>query len=113
MPISYKILGQALPTATANVELYKVPAGAQTVVSTINVCNQSAGLSTFRIGVRAANVAETGSQFIAYNTAIGSGDAVVLSMGMTLGNTGATGDTVYVWANTSSVSFNLFGSEIT
>ena len=113
MPLSYKILGQALPTAGANVELYKVPTGAQTVISTVNVCNQSTGLSKFRLSVRSANVAETGSQFLAYDTTIGVGDAVVLTMGMTLGNAGTTGDTVYVSANTSLVSFNLFGSEIT
>lgn len=114
MPLSYKILGQVNPTtAGANVELYKVPAGAETVVSSINICNRGASGSSFKVSVRQANAAIAPSQYLAYDTIVNGGDTIILNMGVTLGNVGVTGDTIYVSANTSNLSFNLFGSEIT
>ncbi len=113
MPLTYKILGQKNPATGANVELYKVPAATQTVVSSINICNVGAPGSSFRVAVREANAAQAVNQFLAFDTIVAGGDTIILNMGVTLGNAGVTGDTVYVTANTANLSFNLFGSEIT
>jgi hypothetical protein len=37
MAYSYKVLGQAIPLANANVDLYTVPAGTSAIISTVNV----------------------------------------------------------------------------
>jgi hypothetical protein len=42
MAYSYKVLGQAMSGANANVDLYTVPASTSAIISTVNVCNQSA-----------------------------------------------------------------------
>jgi|LauGreDrversion2_3_1035106.scaffolds.fasta_scaffold15770_2 membrane-bound inhibitor of C-type lysozyme len=41
MATTYKVLGQSNPAAATATTLYTVPAATSTVVSTINICNQS------------------------------------------------------------------------
>jgi hypothetical protein len=109
MAIAYKILGQSNPAATTATTLYTVPASTSVVASTLNVCNQSASSATFRIAVRPAGEALAAKHYIAYDTVIPALDIISLTIGMAL----ATTDVVTVYASTSTVSFNLFGSEIT
>ena len=104
------MLFRSLSTGAANtVDVYTVPAATSTIVSTINICNQSANGSTFNIAIRQAGTALTSKQYIAYNTPVAANDSVALTLGVTLGNT----DVITVGANNTSVSFNVFGSEIT
>jgi hypothetical protein len=42
MPTTYKVLGQAAPTANTLTDVYTVPSATQAVISTITVCNQTA-----------------------------------------------------------------------
>ena len=109
MAIAYKILGQSNPAATTATTLYTVPASTSVVASTLNVCNQSASSATFRIAVRPAGEELEAKHYIAYDTVIPALDIISLTIGMAL----ATTDVVTVYASTSTVSFNLFGSEIT
>ena len=109
MAIKYKILGQAFPAANANATLYSVPAGNSTVISTLNVCNLSTSNVTFRIAVIPRGTSPTPSNaYIAYDTALPAQDAIGLTLGMTLDST----DTVQVYSLQGNVTFNLFGSEI-
>jgi hypothetical protein len=108
MATTYKVLGQLNPAATTPTTLYTVPASTSTVVSTINVCNQSAASDSFRIAVRPAGASLDPKHYIAYNTAIPGYDSISLTIGMTL----ATTDVITVYAGTTTLSFNLFGSEI-
>jgi glucose-6-phosphate dehydrogenase assembly protein OpcA len=108
MATVYKVLGQSNPSATTATTLYTVPATTSTVVSTINVCNQGATADTFRIAIRPAGETLAAKHYIAYNTAIPAYDSISLTIGITL----ATTDVVTVYAGTSTLSFNLFGSEI-
>jgi hypothetical protein len=73
------------------------------------ICNQAASGATFRIAVRPAGAAIATSQYLAYDTNINANDSVTLTIGITL----ATTDVVTVRANSTTVSFSLFGSEIT
>lgn len=109
MTISYKILGQSNPTANANVDLYAVPANTSVVASTLNICNQATSTGTFRIAVRPANATLATKHYIAYDTAIPALDTISLTIGMSLAAT----DVVTIYTSSSSLSFNLFGSEIT
>ena len=108
MAYSYKVLGQRLSVAGTNLDIYGVPANNTAIISSVNICNQSTGTSSFRLAVRPANAALSGLHYIAYDTPVASNDSITLSIGMTLGAT----DTVTVQSNTSSVSFAVFGTEI-
>ena len=108
MATTYKVLGQLNAPATVPTTLYTVPAGNSTVVSTITICNQSAASDSFRIAVRPAGATLDPKHYIAYNTAIPGYDSISLTIGMTLAAT----DVITVYAGASTLSFNLFGSEI-
>lgn len=108
MTVSYKVLGQVNPLATTLTTLYTVPANTSTVVSTLCICNQAGSSGTFRVAVRPAGAAVDPKHYIAYDTQIPSNDTIHLTIGASLGNT----DVVSVYASSSTMSFNLFGSEI-
>ena len=108
MAIVYKVLGQSNPSATTATTLYTVPASTSTVVSTITICNQSASNDLYRIAIRPAGATLDPKHYIAYNSVIPAYDTISLTIGITL----ATTDVVTVYAGTSTLSFNLFGSEI-
>lgn len=108
MATTYKVLGQSNPAATTATTLYTVPASTSTIVSTINICNQNTISDTFRIAIRPAGATLTAAHYIAYNTVIPGYDSISLTMGITL----ATTDVVTVYAGASTLSFSIFGSEI-
>lgn len=109
MATTYKVLGQLNPSATSLTTLYTVPAATSAVVSTLMVCNQAGTSATFRVAVRPAGASITAQQYLSYDTAIPANDSIALTLGITL----ATTDVVSVYASTTTLSFNLFGSEIT
>jgi hypothetical protein len=108
MATTYKVLGQSNPSAITATTLYIVPATTSTVVSTITICNQAGTSDSFRIAIRPAGATLIPAHYIAYNTAIPGYDSISLTIGITL----ATTDVVTVYAGTSTLSFSLFGSEI-
>ncbi len=109
MTITYKVLGQASPSAAANVALYTVPAITSTVTSTLVICNRGSASSTFSTAVRPAGATLAAQHYLNYNTSIPATDTITLTIGMTL----ATTDVVTVTSSSGNVSFSLFGSEIT
>jgi hypothetical protein len=109
MAITYKVLGQSNPTATTNTDLYTVPATTSAVCSTLVICNQANTAATFRVAVRPAGATVAAQHYISYDTNLNANDSVTMTIGMTL----ATTDKVTVRASTGTVSFSLFGSELT
>jgi hypothetical protein len=108
MPITYKVLGQINPTAHTATTVYTVPSLTSTVLSTVTVCNQSANTATFRLAVRPSGETLAAKHFINYDTPVPGNDTISLTLGITLAAT----DVLTANANTSSVSINAFGSEI-
>lgn len=108
MPTIYKVLGQSNPAATTLTTLYTVPTSNSTIVSTLNICNQSTSGSLFRVAVRPAGASISGQHYLAYDTPIAGSDSISLTLGMTLAST----DVVSVYANNTSLSFTAFGTEI-
>lgn len=108
MATTYKVLGQANPSATTATTLYTVPSATQAVVSTIVICNQAASAATFRISVRPAGAAQTAAMYLAYDVTVGASDSTALTLGITLGAT----DVITVYGSTATLSFAAFGSEI-
>lgn len=103
-----KVLGQLNPAATTATTLYTVPSSTSTVVSTITVANQAASPATFRIAIRPAGASLSALHYIAYDMAIPANDTIVLTLGITL----ATTDVVTVYSSTATMSFSIFGSEL-
>ena len=87
MTIAYKILGQTNPTGNVDTTAYTVPAGNNTVISTINVCNQDTTTANFRVAVRQAGATLTSSQYLIYNAEISPNDTIAYTIGVTLGAT--------------------------
>lgn len=108
MAITYKILGQSSPAGNTLTTLYAVPIGYSAATSTLSICNQNAADATYRIAVRPANATLNFKHYIAYDAPVLAYDTVPLTIAMTLDAT----DVVSVYANTTNISFSLFGSEI-
>lgn len=109
MATTYKVLGQQNPSATTLTTLYTVPSSTSAVVSTLMICNQAAATATFRIAIRPAGETLDLKHYLSYDTVIPANDSIALTLGITL----ATTDVVSVYASTTTLSFSLFGSEIT
>lgn len=109
MTTTYKVLGQSNPAAVTATTLYTVPAATSVVVSTITVCNQTAVNGTYRIAVRPGGEALAAKHYIAYDGVIPALDTIAITIGVTLAAT----DVVTVYASAATLSFGLFGSEIT
>ncbi len=108
MATTYKTLGQSAPAATTNTTLYTVPAATSAVCSTLAIANRGAS-TTFRVAIRPAGATLANQHYIIYDNYVNQYDTVFLTLGITL----ATTDVVTVYAGADTLSFSLFGSEIT
>lgn len=108
MTIAYRVLGQINPTANTLTTAYTVPANTSTIISTISVCNQSVNATAFSIAVQPRGGSIAANSYINYNTPLAGYDTITITIGMTLGNT----DVLSANVQTSTVSINVFGSEI-
>jgi len=109
MATSYKILGQAHMTTTSDTDIYTVPAGTETIISTMIVANIGSAATTFNIALRQDGDTLADKHYIAKGVACAAQDSTTLTLGMALEAT----DVVTVAAGTANaLSFNLFGAEI-
>jgi len=108
MGIAYKVLGQSAPAATTDTTLYTAPAATQAVCSTLAVCNRGVS-TTFRVAVRPAGATLANEHYVVYDNFVEQYDTVFLTLGVTLAAT----DVVTIYAGAATLSFSLFGSEIT
>ena len=108
MAMSYKVLGQVVPSAKTATTLYTVPSGTQTVVSTLVIANLTSTLATYRVAVRPGGESLANKHYIAYDVAVSASDSTTLTLGLTLAAT----DVITVYSSTNTVAFNLSGMEI-
>jgi len=108
MATTYKVLGQSNPAATTATTLYTVPASRSTVVSTIAVANQAATSATYRIAIRPAGETLAAKHYLAYDSAVTANNSTMITIGVTL----ATTDVITVYASSATMSFSVFGTEI-
>jgi hypothetical protein len=110
MPNSYKIAGQAAPLADTDTTLYTVPTGKSFVGSTLSICNRdtSGANASFRVAVVKSGETIGNSHYLCYEKLIESRGDRKLTIGLAL----SEGDFVVVRASSASLSFSLFGSEI-
>lgn len=107
MPSNYKVLGQSNPSASTNVDLYTVPSGTQTVVSTIVVAALDSS-GTYRIAVRPSGASISNQHYICYDAQLNANDSISWTLGITLSAT----DVITVRSSNGSFAFSAFGSEI-
>jgi len=118
MATTYKVLGQVTSAASsANVLLYPISAysagTSQTIGSTLTVCNQGSSAATYSISVKVNTstttlTAPVAKEYLAYQVVIPANTTTSYTLGITLDPF----DHVVVSASTTTVSFNLFGTEI-
>lgn len=108
MATIYKVLAQSNPAATTNTDIYTVPAATEAVISTIVVCNQDAADATFDIAVRPAGATLAAQHYVAKTVTVGASDSTTMTLGITMAET----DVLTVQASTATVSFNIFGTEL-
>jgi hypothetical protein len=109
MANTYKILGQSAPANTSNADLYTVPSGRATIVSTIHVANVTGTDATCRIFVVESGDSAVAGNAIAYDVTIAANSMAAFTTGITL----AAGDKLVVRTDTSnSLTFHAFGSEV-
>jgi hypothetical protein len=109
MADTIKILGQSNPAATTSTDIYTVPSSTSTTVSSITVCNRSTTGTTFRISVAIAGAGLSNEQYLYYDVPIQGNETFVATVGITL----ATTDKIRVYATNNTLSFNVFGVEVT
>lgn len=109
MATTYKVLGQVNPTANTATTIYTVPSATQTVISTINVCNQNAAATTFSIAVQPAGAALTAKHYLNYQTPIPGNDSITITIGLTMANT----DVLSANVGNGNISIHAYGSELT
>ena len=107
-----KILGQAAPaTASTEVVLYTCPStSADTVVSTILVCNRGSNQNTFRISTSKAGAATSSTDYLTYDLPIAGNDVFAMTAGFTLAPT----DVVRVnttGSGSALLTYQIFGQE--
>lgn len=108
MADTYKTLAQVNPSAATLTDAYTVPAATQAVIAGVHVANRSVATS-FRVSVAVAGAADDNKQYIAYDVSIGDNETIVVGKGITLQPT----DKIRVRATLATLSFNIFGDEIT
>lgn len=109
MATAYEVLGQSAPSAATLTTLYTVPASTEAVGSSLVVCNRSATATEFRVAVRPAGASIADQHYLYYDLTIPGNETFIATIGMTL----ATTDVVSVYATLATVSFTLFGQEVT
>ena len=109
MAVTYKVLGQAKPTAATATTLYTVPTGSgnYAVVSSLVVNNITGDTTDVRVAIRPAGATLEDKHYIVYGNGVSPFSTQVYTIGITLGAT----DVVTVYDLNGKCSFNLFGSE--
>ena len=105
----YKILGQSSPSATTETDLYTVPALTSAVCSSLSICNRGATQTTFRVSISQGGGATTNKDYLYYDVTLAGNDTFIATKGVTL----ATTDKIRVYSGNSSLSFQVWGTEIT
>lgn len=108
MATQLKPLGLVAPAAATLTTLYTVPGSTQAVGSTLIVANRSNIATSFRIAVRPLGAGISDEMYSFYDIPIPGNDSFAATIGLSLQAT----DVVSVYAAIDTLSFQLFGQEI-
>lgn len=111
MANTYKVLALTALTAATNTDLYTVPAATSTIISTITVANSASTAATYRLAITGSATAASAvgiGDHIAFDVSILGNDTTTISLGLTL----EAAKKIVARASTASVTFGVFGSEV-
>ncbi len=108
MADAIKILGQSSPLATTLTDMYTVPTGATSTISSFFAANRTTSGATFRASVAFSGASDSVKQYIYYDTDLPANETFVATVGITM----SQNDVFRVYSSQSGVSFNLFGAEL-
>ena len=109
MTDTFKTLSQTYPAARTLTAAYTVPGSTSTVISTVAACNQGTDTAKIRLSVAVAGAAGEAKQYRWYDVQVLPGDTFSATVGLSLAAT----DVVRVYSDLGTVSFNLFGVQVT
>ncbi len=110
MAFGYKILGQAAPTSTSNVNLYEVSPGKEAIVSSIAVANVTGTAATYSIFIRESGNAAANSNKLVGGASAAANTTTTIAIGITLSDY----DVITVQSDTANaITFHAFGTEVT
>lgn len=106
---TYKRLGAIASTGTiGTADATYTLVGTAAVISTIAVCNTAATSATFRIAISSTS-SFVAAGYLVYGATVAANDTVMLTCGFTMDSTNKY---LLTSASASTVSFSVFGSEI-
>ena len=108
MASTLKVLSQTNPSATTLTDSYTVPGATTATVSSLVVANRSATATSFRVSVAVAGAADNAKQYLYYDVPIAGNDTFTGTLGLSLG----AADVIRVYATLATLSFNIFGVEL-
>jgi len=106
---NFRIRQQSNPGAGVLTTLYTVPVGVESIISSGRVCNRSATPTSFRVSVAVLGAADDPKQYLYYDLPIIGNDTFAWTLGETLQPT----DEIRVYAALATLSFHVFGTEVT
>lgn len=114
---AYKVLGQSAPSATTETTLYQVPAGTQTIVSTLTLANithlGTPGPITVTVRVRPGGAAAANQHIVMPAISLPANQAYTLTLGISLTRTSGVGDILSVQSSVANgLAASAFGTEI-
>ncbi len=109
MPELRGVLGQSNPLAAVLTALYTVPGSTDAIVSTLSVANRSAVPTSFRVSIAPAGAVDSLEHYQYYDIPIPANDTFAATLGWTLAAT----DVIRVYATLATLSFSVFGVELT
>ena len=105
----YKIVGQAAPATTANVDLFTTASGHHNIVSSLVIANVTATAATARVYARIGGATAAVSNAIMYDVPIAANSTNAFTLGISLN----AADVLTVQSGTgSALTFTAFGVEI-
>jgi hypothetical protein len=104
----YKILGQVSPSATTETDLYTVPVSTSAVCSSISICNRGGTQTTFRVSISQGGGITVNKDYLYYDVTLAGNDTFIATIGISL----AAADVIRIYSGNASLSFQLFGTEI-
>jgi len=107
MSEDYKVLGQVALAATTLTVIYTVPQTKKAEISSIVLCNRSAGAVTVRLAIAIAGEADAVKQYLHYGFSIAANTSLTVP-DIKLGS----GDVIRAYASAAEISVNVFGREI-
>jgi hypothetical protein len=108
MAVIGKILGQLVPAPDTLEDLYAVPTGAQTTVTSLSICNFGTDTDAFTVMLAESGGMEESKQYLYASEPIEGPNTFVATIGLTLYS-----DDVIRVRSSGSCAFQAFGLEQT